>query len=180
MLREARRRARNEGVDHHCRFMAADTAEFCLNARFNRILGITVLQHVLDPDRFQASIDRLAAHLAPGGRVVLLEVAPSRSSARCDSAIFTARSEQTYLDAFGRAGLRPIAIQAVDPAPFRMWFLPWYRSMPRPLATAGMFAATITGAPLDLAAASCDSAMSWHKVFVLTAADPSSQEEHRP
>jgi ubiquinone/menaquinone biosynthesis C-methylase UbiE len=168
MVREARRRARSEGVDRNCRFIVADTAEFALNARFDRIVGITVLQHVLDPDRFQASVERLAAHLAPDGRVVLLEVAPTRSSTRCDSPVFVARCEQTYLRAFERAGLHVVAVSGVDPAPFRTWFLPWYRSMPRPLAIAGLFGATVASIPFDVLAASWDSATSWHKVFVLT------------
>jgi 2-polyprenyl-3-methyl-5-hydroxy-6-metoxy-1,4-benzoquinol methylase len=168
MLREARRRTQDEGLDRHCRFIVADTAEFELKTRFSTILGVTVLQHVLDPDRFQSSIDRLAGHLAPGGRIVLLEVAPARSSGRCDSPVFLARREQAYLDAFARAGLRRVAVRGVDPAPFRMWFLPWYRAIPRPIAAAGMIAAVVAGVPLDLLAASCPSDMSWHKVFVLT------------
>ncbi len=168
MLRQARERTSREGLDRSCRFVVADVAEFAISARFDTIVAVTVLQHVLDPDRFQASIDRLAEHLAPGGRLVLLEVAPSRQTNRCDSAIFLARSEQAYRRAFGRAGLQTVAVRAVDPAPFRMWFLPWFRAMPRPLASAGMLAATLAGAPIDVLAPMCASARSWHKVFVLT------------
>ena len=82
--------------------------------------------------------------------------------------MFVARSEQTYLDAFDRSGLRPVAVCGVDPAPFRTWFLPWYRSTPRPLALTGLLAATVASVPFDVLAASLNSAASWHKVFVLT------------
>ncbi|MGH9330645.1 MAG: class I SAM-dependent methyltransferase, partial [Vicinamibacterales bacterium] len=68
MVREARVRAEREGLETRCRFLVADTAEFSLGRRFDLIIGVTVLQHVLEAVRLHASIDGLAAHLAPFGR----------------------------------------------------------------------------------------------------------------
>src|SRR5262245_41314558 len=73
MVAEARRRAEAEGLAGNCNFMVMDLASLALARQFDFILGVTVLQHVLDPDRFEASVQRLASHLAPGGRLVLLE-----------------------------------------------------------------------------------------------------------
>ncbi len=173
MIGEARLRARHDGVGERCRFLVADTADFSLDARFDRILGVTVLQHVLDPERFQASLQRLAAHLAHDGLMVLLEAAPSRSIERCNSEVFVAREERTYLDGFAAAGLRCLVVEGVDSAFSKTWFLPCYRRLPRPLAVAGLFAATCAALPIDLLAVRWGWAMAWHKVFVLAHADDS-------
>ncbi len=167
MIAEARRRARRDGVHERCRFLVADSAEFALRARFDRIVGITVLQHVLDPARFRATIERLAAHLARGGLIILLEAAPCRLDERCNSDVFVAREESTYLETFASAGLRCVAVQGVDTAPFKTWLLPWYRHLPRPLAVAGLFVATAAAFPIDILAARWGRAIAWHKVFVL-------------
>jgi len=167
MIADATRRAGQDGVRARCRFFVADCASFALGREFDRILGVTVLQHIMDDSRFGAAIEHIARHLAPSGRAVLLEAAPSRRTARCDSAIFTARTEDTYREAFARAGLRCVDIVGVDPAPFRPWFLPWYRSLPRPVSVAAMFAATAASVPVDLLATPRMRAGAWHKVFVL-------------
>jgi 2-polyprenyl-3-methyl-5-hydroxy-6-metoxy-1,4-benzoquinol methylase len=171
MVAEARLRARREGVADRCQFLVADTANFWLDSQFDRILGITVLQHVLDPKRFQASLERLAAHLIHDGLIVLLEAAPSRPDASCDSEVFVAREERTYLDAFAAAGLRCLAVEGVDSGLFRTLFLPYYRRLPRPLAVAGLFAATCAALPIDLLPVPWGWATAWHKVFVLTHVD---------
>jgi 2-polyprenyl-3-methyl-5-hydroxy-6-metoxy-1,4-benzoquinol methylase len=167
MIEDATRRAGEDGVRAHCRFFVADCASFALGREFDRILGVTVLQHIMDGPRFAAAINNIAQHLAPSGRAVLLEAAPSRRTSRCDSAIFTARTEDTYRDAFARAGLQCVDIVGVDPAPFRTWFLPWYRSLPRPVSVAAMFAATAASVPVDFLATPRVRAGAWHKVFVL-------------
>jgi SAM-dependent methyltransferase len=170
MIDDARRRAERDGVSERCRFFVADCASFSLDRRFDRIFGVTVLQHILDGPRLAAALINIARHLAPGGQVVLLEAAPSIPTARCDSAIFVARTEKIYRDAFEAVGLRCLSVEGVDPAPFRTWFLPWFRSMPRPVAAAAMFMATVAGAPIDVLAPPQTRAGSWHKVFVLTRA----------
>src|SRR5258706_426682 len=66
MIAEARRRARRDGVHERCRFLVADSAEFALRARFDRIVGI--------PDRHpggpMGTSDRLAQSVRarPRGR----------------------------------------------------------------------------------------------------------------
>ena len=180
MIAEARVRAGREGVGDRCQFLVADAANFCFGARFDRIVGITVLQHVLDPRRFHAALERLAAHLADDGLIVLLEAAPSRSDSRCDSQVFVARSERTYLEGFAAAGLRCVAIEGVDSALFRPWFLPYYGRLPRPLAVAGLFAITCAALPIDLLPVRWGWARTWHKVFVLThASAPPAPREPR-
>jgi len=167
MIEDARRRAADEGVAAQCRFFVADCASFALGREFDRILGVTVLQHIMDGPRFTDAIANIASHLAPSGRAVLLEAAPSTRSSRCDSAIFVARTEDSYREAFARAGLRCVETVGVDPAPFRTWFLPWYRSLPRPISLAAMFAATAASVPVDLLGSARVRASAWHKVFVL-------------
>ncbi len=170
MVAEARVRACREGVVDRCQFLVADAATFWLNSQFDRIIGVTVLQHVLDPTRFQASLERLAAHLTHNGVIVLLEAAPSQPDARCDSQVFVARDERTYLEAFAAAGLRCVAVEGVDAALFKPWFLPYYQRLPRPLAVAGLFAVTCAALPIDLLPVRWGWVRSWHKVFVLTRA----------
>ena len=168
MILEARRRARAEGVERRCRFVTGDVAELPLQRRFDRILGVTVLQHVLDPERFRTCLERLRERLTDAGQIVLLEAAPSRSNVRCDSAVFVARTEQEYLEAFAAAGLHCAAIEAVDPAPFKTWFLPWYSRLPRIVGLAALLVVTIATVPIDLLTVRWGHRSSWHKVFVLT------------
>ena len=171
MIAEARLRARRDGVADRCRFLVADIANFSLDARFDRILGVTVLQHVLDPKRFAASLRHLAVHLAHNGLIVLLEAAPSIPSASCNSDVFVARDERTYQEAFAAAGLRCVAVEGVDSAFFKTRFLPCYRRLPRALAAAGLFATTCAAVPIDLLLVRWGWATAWHKVFVLARGD---------
>jgi 2-polyprenyl-3-methyl-5-hydroxy-6-metoxy-1,4-benzoquinol methylase len=173
MVEEARRRAEGAGLSERCRFLVADLAELDLSERFEQILGVTVLQHILDAPRFERAVGRLAAHLAPGGRVVLLEAAPSRPVATCDSPTFLAREAAVYQAAFARAGLTCVALQGVDPAPFKLMFLPWYARLPRPLALAGLAIVTAGSLPIDGLFGRRLAGASWHKLFVLRSNAPS-------
>lgn len=170
MVLEARRRAQAEDVDARCRFLVGDTACLPVGNTFDCVLAVTVLQHILDRSRFESCLEHLTDALAADGVIVLLEAAPSRPSQRCDSGVFVARSEAEYLAAFEGAGLRCLSIHAVDPAPFKTWFLPWYGRLPRPAAVSLLFLLTVASLPIDLLAASWGRTMSWHKVFVLTRA----------
>ena len=167
MVREARRRAHRAGVEESCAFQESDLAELDLGRRFPLILGVTVLQHILDPARLQEAANRLASHLEPGGRLVLLEAAPSRATTRCDTDVFHARSSEHYLDVFSRAGLHCADVGGVDPAPFRVWFLPHYRRLPAPLAVLGLAVVTAASVPIDFLVGRAMVRASWHKVFQL-------------
>lgn len=167
MLIEARRRARLDDVTGRCRFLVSDVSSPALAGRFDLVIGVTVLQHLLDGDRFDAAVQAIADHLARGGRAILLEAAPSGLAERCNSAVFVAREERVYQRAFHRAGLRCVISTGVDPMPFKTWFLPHYRGLPRPVALAGLAAVTAASLPLDLVLGRLWTRASWHKVFVL-------------
>lgn len=171
MLEEARRRAEAEGVGEHCRFVESNLADLDLHEAFSLIIGVTVLQHILDPVQFQSAINRIALHLSPNGRIVLMEVAPSVAESSCDSPIFNAKTEADYLSAFHQAGLRVVAISGVDPAPFKTSFLPHYKRLPRSLAYVGLLVVTALSFPIDYFLGRRLAKQSWHKVFVLERAD---------
>ncbi len=167
MAAEAERRSRAEGVAERCRFMVGDLGAFDTGERHSLIVGVTVLQHILDDGALQRAVDNLARHLADGGRMVLLEAAPTRRTGRCDSPIFKARDEEAYLAVFRKAGLRLVATSGVDPAPFKTWLLPHYRSLPRPLALIALGAVVALSLPFDALLGRSRARASWHKVFVL-------------
>jgi 2-polyprenyl-3-methyl-5-hydroxy-6-metoxy-1,4-benzoquinol methylase len=167
MVAQARHRVTRDGVADRCRFVVADVAGLMLNERFDRIFVVTVLQHILDDGRFQASVARLADHLAPGGFMLILEAAPVRARARCNSAVFVARPADVYRTAFTRAGLRCLAVRGVDPAPFKLLFLPWYQRLPRRLGQAGLALVTALSLPVDMIGGGWAPRFSWHRLFVL-------------
>jgi SAM-dependent methyltransferase len=164
MIEQARARAAASGAD--CEFAVANAVDLRLGRRFDLILCVTVLQHILDPRAARRAIAALAAHLAAGGTLVLLEAAPSSPCGRCDSAVFTARPYDWYLDALRSAGLTVVATRAVDPMPFKTWLLPHYRRLPRLIRLAALALATSVSLPLDLALAPFAPGVSWHKVIV--------------
>lgn len=167
MVAEARRRAAAAGLAERCQFIARDIAELDLGARYSLVLGVTVLQHVLDAGRLRTAVRRLMAHLAPGGRMILLEVAPTRPVSRCDGPFFKARPLSTYLALFADCGLELEVTTGVDPMPLKIFFLPHYCSLPRVLAFVGLATVTALSLPVDaLFGRRCVDA-SWHKVFVL-------------
>jgi len=170
MIAEAGRRAAATGVSALCEFIEGDAAQLDLGRRFDRILCVTVLQHIVHPDRMQAALDSMRRHLAPGGRLVLLEAAPSAPDHRCDSGTFIARPESCYRTAFASAGLRCLTTSGVDPLPLKSRLLPRYRALPPSVATTALFGITLVSLPFDVMLAPLMPTRSWHKVFVLTAA----------
>ncbi len=74
--------------------------------RFDVILSITVLQHVVDDDEFQALLHRFAAALNPGGRIVVLE---TLADAAQDAGYLKRRTLPQLVAAFAAAGLQPIS-----------------------------------------------------------------------
>jgi ubiquinone/menaquinone biosynthesis C-methylase UbiE len=167
MIAQARQRAAEEGVADHCRFAVADLAQLELGETFDLVLGVTVLQHILDPGAFRAALAAMAGHVAPGGRMVLLEAAPTAAISRCDSTVFMARHRDTYLEAIRACGLKVVALTGVDPAPFRRQVLPYLRELPRVAALGLLVLTTALSLPLDLLFARRAVESSWHAVFVL-------------
>lgn len=167
MVEQAARRAHADGVAPLCRFLVQDLAHLDAGESFDFVLGVTVLQHILDPEALRAAVLRMSEHLAPGGRMVLLEAAPVRVAKHCDTTVFRARQRSVYLQLFAQAGLELRAISGVDPAPFKTWLLPHLRRLPRPLAISAVALATLLSAPVDVVFGRRAINRSWHAVFVL-------------
>lgn len=167
MILEAKRRADESGVASRCRFLVQDVAQLDVGETFDLIVGVTVLQHILDTDALRAAIQRMSEHLAPEGRMVLLEAAPVRVAKRCDTTVFHARQRDVYLQLFAHARLELRAISGVDPAPFKLWLLPHLRGLPRQLAKSAVALVTLLSAPVDIIFGRRAVKQSWHAVFVL-------------
>ncbi|HEY6451637.1 MAG TPA: class I SAM-dependent methyltransferase [Steroidobacteraceae bacterium] len=167
MIAEARRRAGADGVAERCRFEAQNLSALRLDQQFDLVLSVTVLQHILAPDDLRAALSAMHAHLAPGGRMILLEAAPVANVRRYDSTVFTARGRDAYLQLIRECGLEVRALGGVDPAPLRMLLLPHLRSLPRGLALPLLALATAVSLPLDLLFSRRAAERSWHAVFVL-------------
>lgn len=167
MIAEARRRAASQGVGARCHFETGDVAALEVKGEFDLVLGVTVLQHILDPAALRSALSRLAARVTRGGRIVLLEAAPLKLMNRCDSTVFTARPRAFYADLFDTCHLELAASTGVDPAPFRAKLLPHLRSMPRPLSLALIAVATALSLPVNALLGRRFADSSWHTVFVL-------------
>ncbi|MBW4050137.1 MAG: class I SAM-dependent methyltransferase [Proteobacteria bacterium] len=167
MIAEAGRRAAAAGLTSRCRFIVQDCAALEIGGSFDLILCVTMLQHMLDLGAMRCALRRMAQHLAPQGRLVILEAAPARTESRCNTAVFTARHRAVYLRLFRECGLRVHAVSGVDPAPFKAWLLPHLPRLPRPLRIIALALATALSAPLDALCGRLLTERSWHAVFVL-------------
>jgi len=167
MIEEAMRRARANGVAERCRFLVQDCAKLDVEGPFDLILSVTVLQHILDSGALRAAVERIARHLAPQARLVVLEAAPARTATHCNSPIFHARRRDFYRQLFEECGLRVRAVRGVDPAPFKTWLLPHLARLPRPAALGAIALATALSAPIDAPFGRLMTRWSWHAVFVL-------------
>lgn len=171
MIEQAGRRAAAQGVAARCRFFAQNLAALELHGRFDLILGVTVLQHILEPESLRAAVQRLASHLAPNGRLILLEAAPARAVTRCNSAIFEARPRLEYRRLFAACGLTVETVTGVDPAPFKARLLPLLPRIPRALRGPALAAVTLLSIPIDVPFGRIAVGRSWHAVFVLKRAE---------
>jgi SAM-dependent methyltransferase len=167
MIAEAERRAAADGVADRCRFQVQDLSNLNVGERFDLVLGVTVLQHILDPGALRAALVSMTAHLAPGGRMILLESAPTSPVNRCDSTVFRARHRDVYLDMIRDCDLELRALTGVDPAPFRRQVLPYVRKLPAKLSLALLAFATALSLPIDALIGRRAVKRSWHAVFVL-------------
>ena len=156
-----------QGLATRCRFRVQDLATLEVAGRFDLVLGVTVLQHILEPRALRAAVERLVAHLARDGTLVLLEAAPDGSLGSCDSVVFQARQRSVYLQLFSECGLRLRAISGVDPAPFRIWLLPRLPRLPRWARAPALALITAASLPIDLLFGRRALRQSWHAVFIL-------------
>jgi SAM-dependent methyltransferase len=167
MIAEASRRADAQGVRAQCRFLVQSLAALEMEDRFDLVLSVTVLQHILDPAALRAALQRMVDHLADGGTLILLEAAPRRAVPRCDSAIFRARARNCYLRLFAECGLELRALTGVDPAPFRTWLLPHLPHLSPRVQIAALAIVTALSLPIDVIFGRSAAGASWHAVFVL-------------
>ena len=167
MVAEATRRTAMAGLTKRCRFHVGDVTTLDLRERFDSVWCVTLLQHLLEEAELVGAVRGLLRHLAPGGRLVVLEAAPSRPSRRCDSPVFTARTVAEYLETFQACGLRCLSVTGVDPSRLRVLFLPHYRGLPPVLGKLALAAATVVSVPIDVLLGRLWVQPSWHKVFVL-------------
>lgn len=169
MIAQAQQRAAAEGVADRCRFQVQDLSNLDVGERFDLVLGVTVLQHILDPGALRAALAAMTAHLAPGGRMILLEAAPAALVDRCDSTVFKARHRDVYLDMIRDCSLELRALTGVDPAPFRRQLLPYVRKLPAEVSLTLLALATALSFPIDAVFGRSAVRRSWHAVFVLEA-----------
>jgi 2-polyprenyl-3-methyl-5-hydroxy-6-metoxy-1,4-benzoquinol methylase len=169
MLAQARARTERTRYEAACRFLRADVTSLELDQQFDVVFGVTVLQHVMDDGAFAEAVQRLASHVRPGGRLIMLEAAPSTLDVRADTDTFHARTLESYLTRLRTAGLIVEQIRGVDPLPFKLWVVPKFRSWPRPLALAALALATAAALPLDVLLGQVLTHRSWHKVIVARA-----------
>jgi SAM-dependent methyltransferase len=167
MIAQARSRAAADGVANRCQFDVQNVAALTVNGTFDLVLGVTVLQHILDPGALRAALVGMSARLAPGGRMILLEAAPARHINRCDSTIFRARYRDSYLQLFDECDLDLTAQTGVDPAPFRYRLLPHLRSLPGALGLGLVALSTGFTLPINTLLGRRSVHSSWHAVFVL-------------
>jgi SAM-dependent methyltransferase len=167
MIAQAQRRAVVEGVADRCQFRVQDLSKLDIDGQFDVVLGVTVLQHILDAELLQAALLGMTARLAPGGRMILLEAAPAASVDRCDSTVFRARQRDVYLKLFRECGLELRALTGVDPAPLRTRLLPYLRKMPRRVSMSLLVLTTALSLPIHVLFGRRAVKQSWHAVFVL-------------
>jgi SAM-dependent methyltransferase len=167
MITEAQRRAALEDVAQRCYFEVQDLSALKVSGQFDLILGVTVLQHILDPAALRAALSAMRDHLAPGGRMVLLEAAPTSIERRCDTSVFQARQRSVYLTLMRDCGLQLTTLSGVDPAPFRTRLLPYVRKLPGKLALGLLALATALSLPINALFGRRATRKTWHAVFVL-------------
>lgn len=167
MIAQAQQRAEAEGLGGRCRFRVQDLSKLDVGEQFDLVLGVTVLQHILDLSALRSALLAMTAHVAPGGRMILLEAAPAAADDRCDTTVFRARGRGTYLNLARDCGLELRALTGVDPAPFRTWLLPYVRKLPGQLSLALLALATALSIPVNALFGRAAVKKSWHAVFVL-------------
>jgi 2-polyprenyl-3-methyl-5-hydroxy-6-metoxy-1,4-benzoquinol methylase len=167
MVSEARRRAAAAATRGRSRFMVQDLATLQEREAYELILGVTVLQHIIDDDALRSAVQRMAQSLRADGVLILLEAAPERLDRTCDSATFRARPRASYRRLFEECGLEVREITGVDPAPFRTWLLPRLPRLSAGTRLAGLAAVTAMSLSIDVPLGRALVGRSWHALFVL-------------
>jgi ubiquinone/menaquinone biosynthesis C-methylase UbiE len=165
MIERAARRARQAHATNTT-FVVGDVARLHIDDRFDLILCVTVIQHIMDAREAARAVENLAAHLKPGGEMVLLEAAPSNGARGCDSGVFRARSIDWYRETLARCGLHVVCERGVDPVPLKIMLLPYYKHLPRLLRALIAAVSAVISLPFDWLLGPYLTRRSWHKVIV--------------
>ena len=150
-----------------CRFLVQDLAALQAGDKYDLVLSVTVLQHIVASDALHAALERMVAHLDSDGLLVLLEAAPERPVDKCDSPTFRARTRSSYLRLFADCGLELRALTGVDPAPFRTWLLPHLPHLSPGMRRAALALVTALSLPIEALLGRMLVRSSWHALFVL-------------
>jgi len=75
-------------------------------ASFDLVIGINILQHILEPGSFAQAISRMTDVLRPGGHILVMDFSPVQVAQRNPSPYIVIRSRQEYIDTFHQAGCR--------------------------------------------------------------------------
>src|SRR5690242_3970488 len=67
MIARATTRAAVSGLIERCRFLVQDAAALDTGRRYDVVLSVTVLQHILDPQALRSAAQRMVRHLAEDG-----------------------------------------------------------------------------------------------------------------
>ncbi|MDD5492913.1 MAG: class I SAM-dependent methyltransferase [bacterium] len=165
MVRFARENTRNKVI-----FITAPAAEITLpDASFDLITSVTVLQHITDTIEFKKTVANLVRLIKPGGKLLILEVAPSALLVNAPfSAILKVRSEAEYLDLFAAAGARLVDSFAVDVFPLKQWLILHSKQMPGYLYHILLHLALLVTIPIDflLSGTRLFRQYSWHKAMI--------------
>ncbi|HLX34649.1 MAG TPA: glycosyltransferase [Candidatus Limnocylindrales bacterium] len=98
------------------RFAALDIADEAIPGTYDLVEAMNVLLHIIEPQRFENALSNLAAAVAPGGHLLLLEPITTRSAAFVGTADphanSLARPAALYLGPLLNSGLRLVAIEA--------------------------------------------------------------------
>jgi ubiquinone/menaquinone biosynthesis C-methylase UbiE len=151
-------------------FVNAPVAEIALpDASFDLITSVTVLQHVTDTAEFKKSVSNLVRLLKPGGKLLILEVAPSALLVNAPfSAILKVRSEAEYLAFFAAAGAKLVDSFAVDVFPLKQWLILHSKQLPGYLYYILLHLALLVTVPIDflLSGTRLFRQYSWHKAMI--------------
>ncbi len=167
MIRIAGCRARAEGLS--ILFLVSSIAELDVEpASFDRVLAVTVLQHILSTEELKRSAAVISGALRRGGTLILLEVAPYKQTWKCDTEVFKARTYESYKGLFGAYGMSLEDVRAVDPSPFKRWLLPYYKKLPAWMRRVTITAVALLSLLVDFPLTGTRGlvAYSWHKVMV--------------
>ncbi len=77
-------------------------------ASFDLVIGVNVLQHILEPGSFSQAISRMTGVLQPRGHILVMDFSPIKVAQRNPSPYIVIRSRQDYIDTFNQAGCRLI------------------------------------------------------------------------